>query len=111
MIENKNRSAEEAKSIEVAEDNREVDWKSKSFIASIFMGDLDMSMCAPFPEQDPEDRAAGDAIIAKVDAWAAENLDGDQIDEAREIPPRSSTGWPSWACSASRSPPSTAAWG
>jgi len=86
MIENKNRSAEEAKSIAVAEESREMDWKSKSFIASIFMGDLDMSMSTPFPEQSPEDKAAGDAVIAEVDAWCAEHLDGEAIDAARQIP-------------------------
>jgi len=86
MIENKNRSAEEAKSIEVAEESREMDWKSKSFIAAIFMGDLDMSMATPFPEQDAEDKAVGDAKLAEVDAWCVEHLDGEAIDAARQIP-------------------------
>ena len=86
MIDNKNRNAEEARSIEVAEDSRELDWKSKSFMASIFMGDLDLSQAHPFPFQDPEDEAIGDEIVAKVEAWCSENLDGDAIDEAKVIP-------------------------
>ena len=57
MIENKNRNQEEDKSIAVAEDSRESDWKSKSFMASMFMGDLDVGMCYPFPAQDAEDKA------------------------------------------------------
>ena len=86
MIENKNRNKEEAASIAVAEDNRELDWKSKSFMASMFMGDFDVSMCFPFPAQDPADQAIGDALCAKVDAWASEAIDGDQIDADEEIP-------------------------
>jgi alkylation response protein AidB-like acyl-CoA dehydrogenase len=87
VIENKNRNAQEAVSIEVAEANREMDWKSRSFIASLFMGDLDMSLAFPFPEQDEEDRKRGDAKCAEVDAWCAEHLDGEAIDADRSIPP------------------------
>jgi alkylation response protein AidB-like acyl-CoA dehydrogenase len=86
MIENKNRNQAEAASVAVAEDNRELDWKSKSFMASMFMGDFDVSMCFPFPEQEPEDKAIGDAFCAKVEAWASENIDGAQIDRDEEIP-------------------------
>jgi alkylation response protein AidB-like acyl-CoA dehydrogenase len=87
MIENKNRTAEEAKSIQVAEESRELDWKSKSFMGSLFMGDLDMNLAHPFPTQSDSDRAEGDAVIAKFEAWALGNLDGDAIDKAQEIPP------------------------
>ena len=46
--------AEEAKSLDVAEDSRETDWKSKSFMASMFMGDLDMS-CLLYTSPSPRD--------------------------------------------------------
>ncbi len=88
MIENKNRNVEEAKSIQVAEESRELDWKSKSFMASLFMGDLDMSGAYPFPQQDPEDQAEGDAIVAKVRAYCSEQVDGEAIDRAQQIPAR-----------------------
>ena len=78
--------AEEAKSLDVAEDSRETDWKSKSFMASMFMGDLDMSIAFPYPEQDPKDAAIGDEIVARVDAWMQEHVDGDAIDKNEEIP-------------------------
>jgi alkylation response protein AidB-like acyl-CoA dehydrogenase len=87
MIENKNRTSEEAKSIQVAEESRELDWKSKSFMGSMFMGDLDIELSYPFPEQSAEDRKAGDDVIAAFDSWARGNLDGDAIDKAQEIPP------------------------
>lgn len=86
MIENKNRNKAEAAAVAVAEDNREMDWKSKSFMASMFMGDFDVDMCFPFPQQPADDKAAGDALCAKVDAWASESVDGAQIDRDEEIP-------------------------
>jgi hypothetical protein len=46
-----------------------------------------MSLAYPFPEQSKSDREEGDTIIAKFDAWAKVNLDGDAIDKAQEIPP------------------------
>ena len=87
MIENKNRTSEEAKSIQVAEESRELDWKSKSFMGSMFMGDLDIGLAYPFPEQTGADREEGDEVIAKFEAWAKLSLDGDLIDKAQEIPP------------------------
>lgn len=87
MIENKNRTQEEAKSIQVAEESRELAWKSKSFMASMFMGDLDLSLAHPFPHQTEEDRKIGDAILEKVELWAKDHLDGDLIDKTGEIPP------------------------
>ncbi len=86
MIENKNRNSEEARSIQVAEESRELDWKSKSFIQSLFMGDLDLRLIDPFPVQDAADKAIGDEVCARVDRWASEHLDGEAIDQAEEIP-------------------------
>ena len=66
VIENKQRNEDEQVALEVAEASREQAWKSKSFIASIFLGELDLSLADPFPEQDPEDRKIGDEICAKI---------------------------------------------
>ena len=68
-IENKNRNAQEDASIEVAEASRETTWKSKSYMGSFFVGDFDISMAFPFPEQPKEDQQIGDDICNKVDAW------------------------------------------
>jgi len=86
LIDNKNRNAAEDASIAVAEGARELDWKSKSFMASMFMGELDSSMCFPFPEQPEADRKVGDEICARVDAWASEAIDGEAIDREQTIP-------------------------
>lgn len=86
LIDNKNRSQEEDASIAVAEVSRELDWKSKSFIGSLYMGDLDAGLAFPFPEQSAEDKAAADDLIARVDAWCAEHVDGEAIDHDGIIP-------------------------
>jgi len=85
-IENKNRSSEEDASLQVAEESRETTWKSKSYMGSIFLGDFDISMAYPFPEQEPGDKKLGDEYCAKVDAWCAENINGEEIDRTETIP-------------------------
>lgn len=85
-IENKNRSAAEDEALQVAEASRESDWKSKSYMASIFLGDFDISMTYPYPEQVSEDKKIGDAICEKVENWCKANLNGEEIDHAQTIP-------------------------
>lgn len=85
-IENTERSAAEEQSMAVAEESRELDWKSKSFLAALFMGDFDMTLAFPFPLQNPEDKAIGDAICLEVDLWARNNIDGARIDQLGKIP-------------------------
>lgn len=86
MIENKNRNKNEDASIAVAEESREESWKSKSYMASIFVGDFDIDMAFPYPEQDPTDRKIGDDICERVRLWCEENLDGEEIDRTQTIP-------------------------
>ncbi len=89
-IENKNRNAEEDASINVAEESRETSWKSKSYMASIFLGDFDVAIPdrngMGFPEQDPADKLVGDEVLERIKAWADEHLDGDEIDRTESIP-------------------------
>ena len=85
MIENKNWNKTEAASIAAVELSRE-SWISKSYMASIFMGDFDTSLALPFPVQTPEDKAIGDKICREVEEWCAENIDGEEIDRTGVIP-------------------------
>lgn len=86
MIENKNWNKEEAAAIAVAEESREEKWLSKGYMASIFMGDFDLSTVYPYPFQESEDKKIGDEICAKVETWCQENLDGEEIDRTETIP-------------------------
>ena len=85
-IENKNRSAAEDESLQVAEASRDATWKSKSYMASIFLGDFDINMAYPYPEQEPQDKKIGDEYCAKVEEWCQKNLDGEEIDRTETIP-------------------------
>ena len=87
IISNKNRSRDELASLTFAEENRQQQWKSKSFLASIYMGDLDIRLCTPFPEQAKADREVGDKLCDQVDQWAKDNIDGEAIDREGRIPP------------------------
>jgi len=82
----KHLSEKEAESLEVAEDSRELKWKSKSFMASFFMGDFDIGLSYPFPEQDEEDKKVGDVICKVVEDFCQEHLDGAQIEREGAIP-------------------------
>ena len=89
-IENKNRTAEEDASINVAEESREMEWKSKSYMGSIFVGDFDINIPhrsgRVFPVEDPVDKAVGDRMLDDIKKWADEHLDGEQIDRDESIP-------------------------
>src|SRR5690554_1089382 len=77
---------EEKRSLEVAEEARESEWQKPSFIGELFMGRLETSLVFPFPEQNPADRAAGDAVLEQLRAFLAEKVDADRIDREKEVP-------------------------
>jgi len=77
---------DEQRSLEVAEAARETLWQRPSIVGQMFMGQLPAGLLFPFPDQAPADRAAGDAVLAKVANFLAEQVDADRIDAAGEIP-------------------------
>jgi hypothetical protein len=77
---------DEQRSLEVAEAARETLWQRPSIVGQMFMGQLPAELLFPFPDQAPADRAAGDAVLAKVANFLAEQVDADRIDAAGEIP-------------------------
>ncbi len=78
--------AEERRSLEVAEAAREKEWQKPSFVSELFMGRLRTDLVFPFPEQEPADRHAGDAVLAKLEVFLKEKVDADRIDREKEIP-------------------------
>ena len=77
-------SADEAR--ELAEDSRETEWTAPSFGAELFFGRFRPDLVFPFPEQDTEDRAIGDAYCAKLRKFLEENVDAARIDAEEELP-------------------------
>ncbi len=82
MAEVKTQGAVEA--MEVAEASRETEWEKPSFVGQLFLGNLNVDLIHPFPEQPAEDKAVGDEFLAKFEPFLAENVDADGIDERGE---------------------------
>lgn len=56
------------------------------FMAELFLGRLRSDLLQPFPEQDPQERAAGDEIVAEVSEFLQRHVDPTEIDETRRLP-------------------------
>ena len=82
MAEVKTQGAVDA--MEVAEASRETEWEKPSFVGQLFLGNLDVDLIHPFPEQPAEDKAVGDAYLPKLERFLAEHVDADKIDEQGE---------------------------
>src|SRR5213083_3211105 len=82
MAEVKTQGAVDA--MEVAEASRETEWEKPSFVGQLFLGNLNIDLIHPFPEQPAEDKAVGDAYLPKLERFLAENVDAEKIDEQGE---------------------------
>ena len=82
MAEVKTQGAVEA--MEVAEASRETEWEKPSFVGDLFLGKLNLDLIHPFPEQPADDKAEGDAFLAQMERFLAENVDGEEIDRKGE---------------------------
>ncbi|HXV21947.1 MAG TPA: acyl-CoA dehydrogenase family protein [Desulfuromonadales bacterium] len=78
--------ADEKSALAVAEAAREAEWRRPSFLGELFMGRLRSDLIFPWPEQDPAEKAAGDAVLAKLEAFLREHVDADRIDREKEVP-------------------------
>lgn len=62
--------------------------KMPSFMAQLFAGTPNFHLLVPFPEQDAEDKATGDAYCKKLAAYLKEHVDPDEIERTGKIPKR-----------------------
>ncbi|MFZ2489862.1 MAG: acyl-CoA dehydrogenase family protein [Thermoanaerobaculia bacterium] len=74
----------EVEAMEVAEASRETEWEKPSFVGDLFLGRLNFDLIHPFPEQPAADKAEGDAFLAKLERFLAENVDADAMDARGE---------------------------
>jgi alkylation response protein AidB-like acyl-CoA dehydrogenase len=70
--------------MEVTEASRQTEWEKPSFVGDLFLGNLNVDLIHPFPEQPAEDKAEGDAFLPRLERFLAENVDADGIDERGE---------------------------
>lgn len=57
-----------------------------NFLSCLDSGRLRWDLLAAFPQEDPADRATGDALVAGIGAFMAEYVDPDLVDETRQLP-------------------------
>jgi alkylation response protein AidB-like acyl-CoA dehydrogenase len=77
---------DEKQARQVAEAAREADWRKPSFGKQLFLGRLRMDLVEPWPTPDPEQRADGEAFLAKLGAFTKDHIDGAQIERDARIP-------------------------
>ena len=86
IIDTSGMSDEKRAALELTETSRDRYDVNDSFVGSLFQGKFLFDKISPFPHQSNEDRATGDAFIAKVQAFLDEHVDPDEIDRTGEIP-------------------------
>ena len=77
---------EKQKSMDLAEEAREKEWKFPSFIAEMFKGKFRWDLVFPYPLQDPADKEIGDKMILKAKEVLEKCLDPDKVDRTYEYP-------------------------
>ena len=78
--------ATELEAREVAEQAREQDWERRSFARALFEGRFDLDLVHPHPRPDPEEQERAAPFLERLEAFAAEHIDGDQIDRDGWVP-------------------------
>ncbi len=71
---------------EVAEQAREQDWEKHSFARALFEGHLNLGLIHPHPQPEAEEQERAADFLAKIEAFARDNIDGDQIDRDGWVP-------------------------
>jgi alkylation response protein AidB-like acyl-CoA dehydrogenase len=84
LIDTSKMSAGQRAALELTEAARE--GGGGSFAGGLFMGRFAGDRLLPFPEQSPEDKAAGDAFLQKLERFLREYVDPDEIDRTGEVP-------------------------
>ena len=77
----------EAEARKVAEEARETEWRSASFLKELFLGNFRLDLVHPFPAE-PVDRPEFRAFYGRMEKFLAEEVDSDAIDREGKIPKR-----------------------
>ncbi len=81
------RAVSEAEARQVAEEARETEWTSPSFLKELFLGSYRLDLIHPFPDT-RLDRPEFLAFREKLSRFMTEDVDPDAIDRDGKIPPR-----------------------
>ncbi|MBM4184486.1 MAG: DUF1974 domain-containing protein [Gemmatimonadetes bacterium] len=78
--------ATELEAREVAEHAREEHWEQRSFARSLFEGSPHFGLVFPHPTPDPEEQKRAAEFLKRLEAFAAEHIDGDAVDRDGWVP-------------------------
>jgi alkylation response protein AidB-like acyl-CoA dehydrogenase len=85
MAEKSSRSVGAAEARRVAEEARETEWASQSFLKELFLGNFRVDLVHPFPS-DPPERPEFRAFFDRMEQFLLERVDPDRIDREGQIP-------------------------
>ncbi len=71
---------------ELAEQSRETQWERPSFGKELFLGNFDLSLIHPQPDEPAEMREKGDAFLERLRVFLEERVDPLQIERDAKIP-------------------------
>jgi alkylation response protein AidB-like acyl-CoA dehydrogenase len=71
---------------QVAEAARDAEWRKPSFGKELFLGRFQVDLIDPLPQPDAGQTARADDFLAKLDRFAREEIDGQQIERDASIP-------------------------
>jgi alkylation response protein AidB-like acyl-CoA dehydrogenase len=86
IIDTSKMSPAQRDALELTEAAREGAEAEKGFCGGIFMGSFRSGAIHPFPQQNADDRAEGDAYLARLQEFLNACVDPDEIDRTGEIP-------------------------
>ncbi|HEX4862739.1 MAG TPA: acyl-CoA dehydrogenase family protein, partial [Acidimicrobiales bacterium] len=78
----------EQQSRELAEKSRQTEWDKPSFGKELFLGRFRLDLIEPHPEPTEDDKARGEAFLAKLEAFLREEVDPAEIERDAKIPER-----------------------
>ena len=78
--------ATEQEARRVAEDAREKEWESPSFVRQMFEGNYRMDLVHPFPEVDPAEVERARPFMEALETFMRDRVDSDRIDREGKIP-------------------------
>src|SRR5580765_7999360 len=77
----------EADARKVAEEARETEWRSASFLKELFLGNFRLDLVHPFPSE-PVERPEFRAFYDRMERFLIDEVDSDAIDREGKIPKR-----------------------
>jgi hypothetical protein len=80
------RAVTEKQSRDVAEAARQQEWDQPSFAKELFLGHFKLEMIHPHPRPSAEDRAKGEAFLARLEAFLRDEVDPAVIERDAKIP-------------------------